>query len=718
MSVNPTASGIGRFTALVLGLVVFVCVAMIGGTGYLKYQLDRAEITLAAPDIAVAGGDQGPSVAETRLSAQKELQFWAMLLTLACWSSLIIAAACAAGIYLTLRDKRSAPMRALAQSIQNMARGDMRTAIWGTERQDMIGELARAMDIARYHFSHMPDVSLLSEQGPVRLRFEGGARSLFEAMMKAISSDSENIRSQSSALTDVVKQQKESLTALSSKVESILLNITQRGQTGELQIAQAISEMMGSAENLKNAHAHATDQLNRLIPSIQDRAQGLAEITHIAGKQITQTLQSLTASDASLKANADAGKEALAKLSSTADDLGERLFGAINLLQASGKVMAETTENIKSRLGENATPVPELSLAPLDERLREITQKLASLQAKLDAQTEAQKVVVPSDDATAHQVAIAAALDEMNAKIAALTESLPVIFNGDSDEALRPAALQDGIADLHDKIAELADLNGRVAVFASALPGDMRQAVREELQLLSEKNDVADLRVKIAELSELNGKVAVLASVLPGDMRQAMREELQGHAEQNDSAALAEKLAALQNEIEKTLATSPELARQMSQIGLQLAAQIDTLRTVIDATLQQEIAGKLSAFEAMLAATQRSAEATQIEIEKPTPSPTFTLSPEIQKQFLDQWFQMSAQIEASRASLADALAEQIVQMENRLSEKQSQQPKKTTADFALQIQIEKQTEILSELIATLALLDANVRQIGESKMEL
>jgi HAMP domain-containing protein len=273
------APSVGRFTALVLTLVVLVCVSMIGATGYLKFEMDRAETLLAAPDTAV-GNDQdmfdrlrrilgyggflglaqnyashhdasgfadmkadiksaddivahlpektpaevrhdltaivasfdtalqkinapaneqnefvsadlmplyaavpvldervASANAETRLAAQNQMQFWGMLLTLVSWASLIIASACAAGIYLTLRDKQSAPMRALAQSIQNMARGDMRTAIWGTERQDMIGELARAVDTARYHFSHLPDLSLLSEQGPVRMRFEGGSRS-------------------------------------------------------------------------------------------------------------------------------------------------------------------------------------------------------------------------------------------------------------------------------------------------------------------------------------------------------------------------------------------------------------------------------------------------------------------------------------------------------------------------------------------------------------
>ncbi|MDE2030376.1 MAG: hypothetical protein KGI97_07425, partial [Alphaproteobacteria bacterium] len=208
---TPPAPSIGRFTALILGLVVFVCVTMIGGAGYLKYRLDQAESALAAPDAALGnqeafdhlrrdlgyGGflglaqkyalsgdasgftdmkediqsandiianlppdtsvetrrdlaaivsvftgalkkisapasevpaftaaDLAPlyaalpildarvtaADATARLKAQNEAQYWATLLTLASWCSLIIAAGCAAGIYLALRDKHSAPM--------------------------------------------------------------------------------------------------------------------------------------------------------------------------------------------------------------------------------------------------------------------------------------------------------------------------------------------------------------------------------------------------------------------------------------------------------------------------------------------------------------------------------------------------------------------------------------------------------------------------------
>src|ERR1700742_41441 len=53
----PPAPVVGRFIGIVLGFVRFICITMIGGAGYLKYQLDRSEAIMACSDNAL-GSDQ------------------------------------------------------------------------------------------------------------------------------------------------------------------------------------------------------------------------------------------------------------------------------------------------------------------------------------------------------------------------------------------------------------------------------------------------------------------------------------------------------------------------------------------------------------------------------------------------------------------------------------------------------------------------------------
>jgi len=740
---QPSSAGIGRLTGFVLCLVVAVCLTMIGFAGYMKYELDRAEGVLAAPETALNSDqdsydklrrDLGYSgfvglaqsfaathdaaiipnmkaqlknandvvarmpdrtstevrhdlqsiittfetttqkaeksisdplttfgnpdmvplyaalpvldsritsiAAVNRLAAQNHLQFWATLLTLICWGSLIIASATVVGIYISLRDRNSAPLRALAQSVKNMAHGDMRTSIWGMERSDMVGELARAIDLARYHFSQLPDMSVLSDQGPVRLRFEGSTKSLFEAMMQLITRDSEEIRNQSSSLTDAVYRQNQAVTTLSTQVETILNAIMQRGQDGTQQIQDVLQRALKSAETMQHAQANATHQLNRIIPYMQERAQGLAEITQIAGKQVAQSLQSLTMTEHTLKASAEQSDVAIKKLSTTADDLGGRLFGAVNLLQASGKVLAETTDATRSRLNE--------ATEQLNKTLQQPTTAgdyVARVEGLIKALETAQKTL---EDRVNEQTKAA------QAQIELLTTHSTGLLSQSTTTAQTLSSAADKLRDEEDKLdktidqitTKLDELGSRMEQQANAAFGRTDAAIGQN------QNQLAELVVQVGQLTER------LAMSGDGTREPAFASNL---------------LLELKTGFETTVRSLGQMNEQMTNL-------------VINNTSAQPITISTA----------------------PAPAPTD-----------DRWKEIAAQVEATRASLTQLITQQVERLEARLT------TLNPTAEPAVvpvisadtQEQMEQQTQILTELVATLGILDTHMQQI-KSEMKV
>jgi len=706
---SPPASpplGYGRFTGVALALTVFLCVALIGLSVFVKFELDQAETSLAASEATLSpdqeifnkirrdlgyGGFIGlaqnfaaahdpallpdmkaqikqatdhlarvpeKSAAETRhdlqvilatfdaamqkaeksttslatdfttadlaplyaalpvldarvanavaadhLASQHQAQLWAMLLTLINWCSLIIASALAVSLYLVLRGRHSAPMRALAQSIKNMAKGDMRTPIWGMERQDAIGELARSVDMARFHFSQLPDMSLLSDQGPVRIRFEGNTRSLFEAMMRVISRDSEQVHGQANALTEAVQKQQEALALVIERVEAVLQNVESRAMSGDQQVRQALHNMVSSADSLKNAQEHAADQLNRIIPFLQERASGLAEITQITGKQVTQALQNLTQTERGLRSSAEQSEEAIRKFSSTADTLGERMFGAVNLLQASGKVLAETTEKTQGRLEEAIEKIGSVSMPTL------------------------------------------------NAPQAVAEDS------GDTDRlAAIVAAMQGAQEKLEKLLAEQSEAAKAHVDMLAAQSGGLVTQAATTTQTLSVAAD--RLRDEQEKLGALLGKVG---------------ERLDG--ENSAAPALAEPV--------------------LADVRNGFAAITDHLNNL----------------------------AAQIADIKAAPAPAPIPDSVINEQMRDHWYQMASQIEATRSNLATLIAAQTDKIEAQLASFAGQPASTTTAPDALrgaEAQMEMQTNILTELVATLSLLDAHMQelrsQVGQQRV--
>ncbi len=824
MSVEQSSSTapIGRFTALVLGCVVFACVTLIGCAGYLKYQLDKAQNQLAAPSLVMNseiepldrlrrilsyGGFLGTAtgyasthdaarvtdlrnqikaardglthlpektsaetrrdlnvildmyghvlekaeksstdpatsfteadlqplyaalpILETRIAnaesvarvgAQGDVQLWSMLLTLTSWCSLVIAAALAAAIYLTLHKRNGAPMRALAQSVRNMARGDMRTPIWGMERTDTVGELARAVDLARYQFSQLPDMSLISDQGPVRMRFEGSTRSLFDALMQVLTRDSDQIKTLASGLAESIAKQQEAIGRISTRVESVLRDILERGQDGHQQLKKAIGEMVGSADNLRNAHAHAADQITRLVPYLQERAQGMAEITQITGKQATQALQSLIATERGLNANAAESQEAAHKLSSIANDLSERLFAAVNLMQASGKILSETTETTQSRLNEAVNllmksedylrqlaqspnsramtiehePSPALSTEKIEIALSAITSTLNAIEDRMSGleqrSHEHDHIALPQTEPPSSFVVdtshIGQAMSDMASTLAEIDKKLsglPVSQNAPDVQDIRDIVQQpysEIISAFDSKLTSLREIVAETvtAALLGLTPPSVEddQHKKEEMQEMLTQVLEASRQTMIASVSE------TIASIHAANPAESIGPEIESLKRdvQSSIAAISEKTSAQYDSLRQPIEQLSEKIPQ--QIAL-LMAQIEESRHVIS-MLQTEF--------------------MQSRETKADPTTDITT------QLRDHWYQMAAQIEATRSSLAQTIAEHMDKVETRLAGNNAPAPTSLSNDA--RTRLDQQTMILSELVATLGALDEHVQDI-------
>jgi dihydrodipicolinate synthase/N-acetylneuraminate lyase len=94
---------------------------------------------------------------------------------------------------------------------------------------------------------------------------------------------------------------------------------------------------------------------------------------------------------------------------------------------------------------------------------------------------------------------------------------------------------------------------------------------------------------------------------------------------------------------------------------------------------------------------------------------------ELMQQMRDHWYQMAAQIEATRSGLAQVIEQQTGRMEMRLAALSWAASAPAAADTPAmrdaQRHIEQQTVILGELVNTLGVLDAHMQDI-RSQMQM
>jgi methyl-accepting chemotaxis protein len=765
---NPASPSVPsrRMAGPVLGLIVFLCVTLIGFSGYLKFQLDRAEMALAAPEAALAADQDGfeklrrvlgysgfigsaqnllatndranvadmkaqvqmasdmierlpertppearhdleaivstfaaalhkaeqssagsftvadmtplyaalpvldarveDVLATTRFAAEEHLKMWALALTFVAWASLIVAAACAAGIYLNQRNREGVPLRALAQSVQNMARGDMQVPIWGLERSDSFGELARAIDQARYHFSQLPDMSVMSEQGPVRVRFEGNTRSLFEAMMQLITRDSEQVREQATSLADAILRQKETITQISGRVEIALESLYKERTSGAEDIRETMHSIAGSAQSLQKAQEYAAAQLSRLTGFMQERAQGLADLTQIAGKQVAQSLQSLDRTEHHLRLSADQNQETAQRMSSTADDLNDRMASAIALLRAGGKVLNETAEATQGRLNE---AVDLLHRSEID--LRQLTASASSFTNERALDAAARSLAVQTGEqqdpaAVQHLKMIVGNLEIAQRK---LEECL----------ARQSQATQAQIELLTTHSNSLLTQASTAAQTLIAATGNLRD----------ERNKLDQITGQLSHSIEQVGD-ALEARVAGGFGKLA------------EFSAKFEPIAA-------QLATLGQLTNALGSVAASLGPLNPAIITAQGTATENLMTEVKAGFEVTARSIERIREEFLNFALKQAPAEAVASSP-----VGAQWDRIAAQIESARESLLHAVVREADRVEARYMAIDKKVPRDEAPPVDAQTQLQQQTQILSDLASALGAIDAHMQEIERS----
>ncbi|MDD3287960.1 MAG: hypothetical protein PHX43_03020 [Alphaproteobacteria bacterium] len=674
-------SGVGRSITLMLILITIACVGLIGAAGYVKFELDRNELVLidnpteVQPDsfVPVQDMDKQVDTSKQRQQAKQNLRAWSLALTFIAWSSVILAAGLAIGLYLVIQRRQSPALRAIAQSISNLAGGDMQTPIWGTERTDSIGDLARAVDKARCHFSQLPDMSVLSDQGPVRIKFEGGARTLFEAMMQQITTQAARIGDEASDLASTAAGQHKMLAEIPVRLNSALEQI-QRNDKANNQTIQRLSQ------NLEQA----SGQLDQLVPFMQKRAQSMAEVTQIAGSQVTATFKSLLESENNLRDSTGKSLRTVEELAASTKELGERIFAALNILQASSKVLNETTESSQSRLKE--------LLETLGSSESKLTQVVDRVELRLEATAKAEEnlnSLASRTERNADQMdGVIKAISEKHGKlgeqIVTATQKLDsIITSFDGAQHAMSDALQNISRDgglLNGMFQELKTSNEQVLAKLSRTSQTGHEVVQHLaecsqtlMQQLQERlvTNSQSAQIQIDSMARQSGDLAVKTETATQALINAVDEI---NASQSDLKGVHSRFTDLLDEVGGKLEKQvTETFGRTEQMAEQNCEKLATMTTSIDQALQRltvlsqltgtlgTVAGQLGQLIPSLTGTQ-----TVTEGSRDIVIPTEEIAGKLLAEFENHWRTSVEQIDSVRDDISMLIEQQKNQLEMRL----------------------------------------------------
>lgn len=359
-----------RWRWLQLSLLITMMASWVGGTIWIGYA--RYQISTTAPEYLTTLTTTMAAIA---------------------WIGLLLAAGLAATCYIMWRERRPVAIKNLEQSINAIIQGNLQNPVWGTEREDDIGALARTVDTARSRFWQIPDMCLLpstnDKDSPLYLRFSGETRTVFETMMKNMAENYERARLEITTLATNVTTQSQTVMQISNDLAAILVQLRQREDSSGAVFENLAQKIESITQEITATHQRTTADMQQLIPYMQERANGMAEVTGRAGQQMTQALEAMM----------QCGQEALTAVTQTHalstdmvqshNQLGEKMFDAVNIVQTSGKLMTETLDHscnsldaVVATLSNSAQQITHDAAAQNDwlaTQLKEIEQKLETI---------------------------------------------------------------------------------------------------------------------------------------------------------------------------------------------------------------------------------------------------------------------------------------------------------------------------------------------------
>lgn len=708
------------------------------------YGLTSTDLLTAATSLSTLEMRMHSALASNRLSSYESVKSWGMWLMLIAWSSLIAIGGLTACLFFVIRNRQSEPMKALIQSLDNMVSGNMTAQIWGTERNDPVGEIARAIDRTRQRFLQIPDISVLSEDGPVHMKFEGESRSLFENMMKNISLSFEQARQNALGFTGTMNAQHDILASIISRFNGVLGQIQQQGTNYEETIQALSTSLTQAAESLAYTQTENNAQVGRLVPYMQERIQNMAEVTHLAGNQVTQSLQTLLKAETTLRGSATQSQQVVQQLANATNQMGERMFAALNLMQASGKKLNDTTETVKSRFNEAVD-----TLGRGENNLQQII-------------TRAETRLASTINAEENMAALASRTESSAEKMEKAVNNICERHEGLSEQVITATHRMESIVASFDaaqrSMSEATTQVRRDGNLINSLLVELRANNDQLLSSVHQNSQTSFSAVQsLAEKSHALMQRLEIQIQQQAQSAEARIDELTAHGQvmaqqaTSTTSTLAQTVSSLKNEQDKLSATRARFSDTITDIGTrfeqqatttfgkteqwaaQSFAKLSTIAEQVESVMQRlgmlgqltgtlgTVAGQLGQLVPTLTQLQTNATPSYYS-DAPTPvvdmSETKALivkqTEDVLNELQHQWHTAVVQMEAMHDQLAQIVVEQKDQLETRLvvmDKKLRDATENMKAAATEPENEERQADIMNEIISAISKINEHVIEL-------
>lgn len=706
----------------------------------LSIGISNTDILNAATSLATLDARLQAAVASTRLQAHTAMQTWSLGLMLITWGCLFFIAALSAYVFLIACSQNKEPLLSLAQSVENMTKGDLQNPVWGLERADEVGDVARSIERMRQYFTCLPDMTVESDNELLRVKFDGQTRSLFETMIQNIRDNFDKTQNSAAELASTMRQQHDAVTSTTARLDLVMSSLQINGENNERTIRDLSATLAEAAESLTASHKTGAAEIENLVPFMRERIQNMAEVTHLAGNQVSQSLKDLMRSETMFRNSAQQSEKVVHQLASATNQMGERMFAALNLMQASGKLLNDTTSAVRMNfneaietLGRGETHLQQI-ITRAENRLASTVnaeENMAALAARTESSAEKMEKAVSSiyerHESLSEQVVTAthrmeSIVASFDAAQRAMSEATGQIRR---DGNLIGNLLHELRAN-NDQLLASVSQNSQSSFNAAQGLAEKSHALMQRLEIqIQQQAQLADEHIE--EISVHSKTMAQQALSSTSNLSQAV-----GHlkTEQEKLATIRTQFSDIINDLgmrfEKqataTFGKTEQWAAQSFTKLSSIAEQVEEVMKRLNMLGQLTgtlgtVAGQLGQLVPNLTGMQMAPsagyapDAPTADLEE-TKQLIVDTTEKVMQEVHNRWHEALVQIEAMHDQLAQIMVQQKDQLETRLVV-MDKKLRDTQSDTQLNATDEKQADIMNEIIGAIAKINKHVIELDE-----
>ena len=319
---------------------------------------------------------------------------WSQMLVICALALLAFGLMAAAGL---LQLGITQPLKSLARSLTSVGDGHVNQPVWGTDRPDEIGTMARAGEKLRQSLTETESLKALAQKGEVHVRLEGDASILFEKLASGVSDAADALKA---ATTEIIGNQASQQSQIQSSIDKLDAFAPKFDQmahaiarTAKDAISGAASELHASMSKVVDTADERNQRLNQIAGQFEQSGRHLSDAVDLVRGKTGNAIDGITSSITAFRKAADGAQsiqgaffEACDRISSDASATADNIkLLADRLGHVADSVDGQLTSKIEA-LGRLEGGI-ESTLGSIEQRTRETTDAIATAAAAMEHRT-------------------------------------------------------------------------------------------------------------------------------------------------------------------------------------------------------------------------------------------------------------------------------------------------------------------------------------------